>query len=539
MHAFIEFTRGRSEQPSLPVIGRTATAIGVFGILITSLLVLVSCSSQAPPPVATVKVNTQQLGAQIPKDFLGFSNEVSTAGMGLPTPTSQARGNIQPPSGVPPDAQLAYVLGDPGAPNTGFFTMMKNLGPGVLRLGGNSQDNTCWDPKAAPHPEWCKGPITPGLLKLFSTAVEAAGWRMILGLNLKQNSPRWALSEATEGIAKQIPADQIIGLEIGNEPSLFPGSGARPRNYSPANYVKEARAYIRAFRANPIARKYDFVSPANCCGWNNPEDFGVILKGLGSDLKLASVHNYSTTTCNQKNVTAAELLSPDRVKEFNALSKQLVAVAHQNNLPIALAETNSASCGGMFGVSNAFTSAVWGLDYMFNMAGDGYTGVDFHFSYRTGGSAYNPVQTFSWKTGNEVQYRNVAQPLYYAMYMFARRASGEHLLPATVETKDNITAFATTACPGCEVHVFVINKDEKASGTVSVHLAGHVGAGTLLLLEAPGLGSLADDVHFGGQQFDSDGHIGTPNTTNVAPGEDGNYTFTLPNASAAVLSIAP
>jgi hypothetical protein len=518
--------------------GALSTLCGL-GVVTSLSLVLASCSGPAAPPVATVSVNTQQLGAQIPKDFLGFSNEVSTSGMALPKPTSEARGNIRPPDGVPADAQLDYVLGEPGAPNTGFFNMMRDLGPGVLRLGGNSQDTNCWDPKAAPHPKWCEGALTAGQLKLYSTAAEAAGWRMILGLNLKQNSAGWALREVTEGVAKQIAASQIIGLEIGNEPSLFVEAGARPKSYSPADYVKEARAYIRAFRANPVARKYAFVSPANCCGWNNPEALGTILKGIGPDLKLASVHNYTTTTCGQKNVTAAELLSPDRVKEFNDLSRRMVAVAQENHLPIALAETNSASCGGMFGVSNAFTSAVWGLDYLFNMAGDGYSNVDFHFSYRAGGSAYNPVQTFSWKTGKEVHYRNVVQPLFYAMYMFARHASGEHLLPASVESKANVTAFATTACPNCEVHVFVINKDEKASGPVTVHLAGSSGSGTLLMLQAPSLGSMAEDVRYGGKQFDSDGRIGIPSTTSVPASGEGNYTFALPNASAAVLTVAP
>ncbi|MEJ2010542.1 MAG: hypothetical protein P8Z30_20710 [Acidobacteriota bacterium] len=491
------------------------------------------------PPIATVSVNSQQLGAQIPKDFLGFSNEVSTAGMGLPTPTEQALGNIARPAGVPSDAQLAYVLGEPGAPNTGFFTMMRNLGPGVLRLGGNSQDNTCWDPKAAPHPKWCKGPITPGLLKLYSTAVGAAGWKMILGLNLKQNSPRWALREVTRGVAKEIPADQILGFEIGNEPDLFGRTPARPKTYSATGYVKDALGYIKAFRANRVARKYDFVAPATCCGWRNPTDMETILKGIGPDLKLVSVHEYPTSTCGQKNVTVAELLSPKLMQGFNDVSRQLVAVARQNKLPIALAETNSASCGGMAGVSNAFASAVWGLDYMFNVAQDGYTHINFHFSYRTGGSAYNPVETFGWKTGSEEHYRNVAEPLYYAMYLFAQNALGEHLLPTTITTKSNITAFATSACPGCTVHVFVINEDEKASGPVLVHLANHVGAASLLMLDAPNLHSLAADVHYGRQQFSSDGNIANPDTTSVAPGTNGDFTFTLPNASAAVLSIGP
>jgi len=408
----------------------------------------------------------------------------------------------------------------------------------LLRLGGNSQDNTCWDPKAAPHPQWCKGPITPGLLKLYSAAVGAAGWKLTLGLNLKQNSPRWALSEVTQGVAKNIPADQILGLEVGNEPDLFSRTPARPKDYSPKDYVKDSLGYIHAMRANPVARQYDFVAPAICCGWRNPQDLETILKGIGPDLKLVSVHNYTTSTCGHKNVTAAELLSPERMERFNDLSKKLVAVAHENGLPIALAETNSASCGGMAGVSNAFASAAWGLDYMFNVARDGYVHINFHFSYRTGGSAYNPVQTFSWKTDNQVHYRNVAQPLYYAMYMFAKHASGEHLLPASIVTKDNITAFATTKCSSCEVHVYVINKDEKASGPVTVQVAGHVGAATLLMLKAPSLGSLADQVHYGRQQFDTDGQLGTLSTTGVAPGVNGNFTFSLPNASAAVLTVS-
>ena len=91
---------GRADwRPSQATRNSSATLLAL-GVLISSLLVLASCAKPVPP-VATVSVNAQQPGAQIPKDFLGFSNEVSTAGMGLPTPTSQARGNIQPPSDVP------------------------------------------------------------------------------------------------------------------------------------------------------------------------------------------------------------------------------------------------------------------------------------------------------------------------------------------------------------------------------------------------------------------------------------------------------
>ena len=503
-----------------------------FSIL--ALFVFGAGGAAAAQPLATVNVNTQKLGSWIPKNFLGFSNEVSTAGMGLPTPTKQALGSIERPSGVPAGARLVYALGSPSAPNADFFTFMRDLGPGVLRLGGNSQDNTCWDSQAAPHPEWCQGAITRGLLKLYSTAVGAAGWQMILGLNLKQNSPSWALSEITQGVAKEIPASQILGFEIGNEPAAYADTPTRPKTYSPPDYVKDALGYIHAFRANPIARKYNFVAPAD---YYSPRDLGIILKGIGPDLKLVSIHNYTTTTCGHRNVTAAELLSPERMERFDDLSKQLVAVAHQDNLPIALAETNSASCGGMAGVSNAFASAVWGLDYMFNIARDGYSHINFHFSYRKGGSAYNPIQSFGWKVGNREHYRNIAEPLYYAMFLFAQFASGEHFLPASLTTESNISAFATTSCRDCQVHVFVINKDESASGSVRVHLSGSTSSASLLLLRARALDSLAAGVRYGGRQFDAHGHIAAPHTTAVSRDTDGSYTFALPNASAAMLAI--
>lgn len=524
-------------RPTVILKGVKAT-VHILVILASASFAVATAALQAAEPVATVKVNTEELGAQIPKDFLGFSNEVSTAGMNLPKPSEQALGKVQTPAGIPADAHLVYVLGEPGAPNTDFFTFMRNLGPGVLRLGGNSQDNTCWDPQSAPHPEWCQSAITPDILKLYSMAASATGWQLILGLNLKQNSPALALREATEGVAKEIPASQILGIEIGNEPSLFAGTPARPKTYSPADYVKDAVAYIQTFRANPVTRNYSFVAPAECCKWENPRDLDTIVKGLAPDLKLVSVHNYPTTTCGQHNVTVADLLSPQLMERFNALSKKLVAVAHGHNLPVALAETNSASCGGMAGVSDAFASTVWGLNYMFNIASDGYVGIDFHFSYRTGGSAYNPIQTFGWGTGHDREhYRNVAEPLYYAMYAFERHASGEHFLPASIETKSNITAFATTACPNCEVHVFVIDEDESAAGQVSVHFSGAKGRASLVLLQAPSLGSMADSVQYGGQQFDTHGHIGAPHTTNISRGAEGDYTFTLPKAAAAVLSI--
>lgn len=477
-------------------------------------------ASQAP--LATVSVQTKTLGRQIPKDFVGFSLEVSTAGQGL---ERFAGGNSEA-------RRAAYALGSADAPNRVFFEYMRNLGRGILRLGGNSQDNTCWDPGAAPHPKLCQGALTSADFRNYAEAAKATGWRLMVGLNLKQNSSQWALHEVTQGLAKELKPEQVPALEVGNEPDLFDGTAGRAKNYSVAGLVKEFSAYAQALQGNPIARQYGVAGPAACCAWRNARDLGLFIDGVGaSTLKLVTVHEYPATTCDGRRVSVEELLSPELMAKFNQEARSWVAAAHERKLPIALAETNSASCGGMPGVSNAFAATLWGLDWLYSGAEDGFTGVNFHISYRPGGSSYNAIDTYEQRG----KYENVAEPLYYAMYLFAHSASGLHLLAGKTEATANVRAYATSACASCEVNVVVINKDASASGRVRVHLDRRAGAAKLILLKAPGLDSRA--VSYGGRQFDESGRIASPSSTQVRPDAQGDYEFDLPHAAAALLEV--
>ncbi len=510
------------------MLSRASRVALVFALSVLSTAVAVPFAV-AQSALATISVETKALGRQIPKDFAGFSLEVSTAGQGL-AGFAQGGNNALP--------RAVYSLGAPDAPNRGFLQLMRNLGPGILRLGGNSQDNICWKPAAAPHPDRCLGELTPADFRLYSEAAKASGWRLIVGLNLKQNSSNWSLSEVTQGIAKELTPEQVLGLELGNEPDLF-GEPDRPKSYSPADLVKDFRAYADTFKANPVAHPYPIIGPAACCRWRNAQDLGTFMDGVGaSTLKLVTVHEYPKTTCNGRRVTVEELLAPGLMTRFNDAARTWVAAAHQRKLPIALAETNSASCGGMPGVSNAFASALWGLDWLFSAVQDGFTSVNFHISYRPGGSSYNPVDSYA-ASDNFKNYKNVVEPLYYAMYMFAHNASGKHLMSASAQTRANIRAYATSACLNCELNVVVINKDSSASGSVRVHLDRPAGVGKLLLLKAHSLDSLSPEVTYGGMRFDSDGHIAAPQSIELQPDSRGDYMFELPRAAAALLAISP
>ncbi|HVO34352.1 MAG TPA: hypothetical protein VMT21_02235, partial [Gemmatimonadales bacterium] len=458
-----------------------------------ALLVARGARAQAPAgdTLATISVETRRPGLTIPRDFIGYSLEVSTAGQGIGAFQGASTG------AAAQSEQSVYALGRPGAPNEVYFHLMHNLGAGILRLGGNSQDNTCWNRAAAPHPDACQAALDSADLALWATAARASGWKLIVGLNLKQNDPAWALGEITEGVARAIPRRLVFALEPGNEPDLFGRTPYRAQPYTAADQAREFAAYARAFRADPVARKCALAGPATCCGWRNPPDLDVFLNGTrGAPLKLVTVHNYSATTCGGQTVSIARLLSPELMDQVKEETARLAAKAGEYRLPIRMAETNSASCGGMPGVSNAFASALWGLDYAFTLARNGFVGVDFHTSYRPGGgSSYNPVDTYARRdSAGRWHYRNVAEPLYYALHLFARHASGAQLLADSVATSRNVRSYATSPCLQCEIDVFVLNKDTAAAGPVRVHLSRRMGEATLLLLSAPSLASLAADI---------------------------------------------
>ena len=512
---------------------RRVWRIGPLGL--AGVVMMASCAAPPPPPLVSVSVRTAPLGSAIPPGFVGMSLEVSTLGQGLPVPSK----GQQLASEIHPQGEFVYALGKPGDPNQGYFQLMRNLGHATLRLGGNSQDNTCWDKSAAPHPKLCGAAIGPGKMKLWSEAARATGWRLILGINLKQNSPAWALGEVTRGVARSMKPSEVEALEIGNEPSQFRGKG-RPKNYSVQDYLHDYLGYAKAFAANPVAKQYALAGPTACCAWENTKDLTAFMDALRhSNLKLVTVHEYVTSVCHGPNVTIAQLLEPETTERFIRRARRWVAAAQERGLPIALAETNSTSCGGMTGVSNAFASAVWGLDYMFQAAQAGFSSINFHTSYKTGGSAYNPIVTTGIQNASgHWSYTNIAQPLYYAMYLFARKAEGKRFLSTTVKTTANVPAYAVSSCPSCAVRVFLINKDLKASGRAQVRVVGRHSPATLLVLRAPTLSSTATAVRYGGQPFSSGGQIGAPQTETVTANSRGEYVFNLPNASAALLTVA-
>jgi len=212
-----------------------------------------------------------------------------------------------------------------------------------------------------------------------------------------------------------------------------------------------------------------------------------------------------------------------------------VSNANSRGLPLQLDETNSTACGGKAGVDDVMAATVWGLDWLFTNFNLGFSRINFHMDT----AAYSAVQVVPTINPNgTVSYANTVKPLYYAMYAFNTNAQGRAIVPTTISTSANIKAYAVRSSSTGPATVCVINKDLSASGTVSVTPSATMGTASLLIVQAPTLNS--NVVTYGGVSFNNSTGLlsGTPATMPVNP-VGGSYSFTLPNASMAVLTINP
>ena len=192
---------------------------------------------------------------------------------------------------------------------------------------------------------------------------------------------------------------------------------------------------------------------------------------LGDRLVELSGHYYAEGPPDSPQANVANLLAPDpRIAErMNAI----MPVARAHKLDFRMSEGNSCYRGGKAGMSNALAGALWGMDYMLEMAARGCQGINFHggggseISSALGdklpgardardleiarlGTFYSPV------AGNpEVGYQ--ARPLFYAM-MAVEQFAGAQLVQTEFDTAGvNATAYAGMA--GEALRVALVNKD--------------------------------------------------------------------------------
>src|SRR5262249_37454329 len=125
--------------------------------------------------------------------------------------------------------------------------------PGVLRVGGNSQDGYQWNPTGSTTANRLfSGTINSGLVDALFEAARRTGWKVILGLNLRNDNPAMAAALAKYAIG-QHTGRNLVALEIGNEPNGY---------LSEADYLARFQRYVNALAADPVTATARITGPA-------------------------------------------------------------------------------------------------------------------------------------------------------------------------------------------------------------------------------------------------------------------------------------
>ena len=102
-----------------------------------------------------------------------------------------------------------------------------------------------------------------------------------------------------------------------------------------------------------------------------------------------SQHHYSATFCSGTEGKLQGLMSKASIRGNLTSFGSDIAAVKQNGLTYVLGETNSVSCHGAPGVSNAAGAALWGLDYALFA---GQLGIDRLYFHQGIGYKYNLVR---------------------------------------------------------------------------------------------------------------------------------------------------
>jgi hypothetical protein len=300
----------------------------------------------------------------------------------------------------------------------------------------------------------------------------------------------------------------------------------RPADWGFSDYLQDYATISRALPRFPLAGP-DVGSGA----W--VDGLGLFLSSEPR-VRIATVHRYALGCIESKPATIAELLSDRSTRDFAAGLGPALAAAHAHAIPLRVDEMNTVSCGAQVGVSNTFAAALWGLDVQFELAREGFAGVNIHT--RVGVAN----QLFSFRRADRVWEGHVA-PEYYGLLAFAQAApAGSRLLRVAGIPDGPLHVWATRG-PNRTERVVLINLATRVGRMVAIRVGSRNDAVTLERLSAPRVGATGS-VTLGGQSFGAETSTGIlagrPRAISVSRSAAGAYRVWMPAASAAILTLA-
>lgn len=309
-------------------------------------------------------------------------------------------------------------------------TVAERGGAPVLRVGGNTQekaelvDSVDSDvhsliTQSIGQKGYTNTPTvkyTKAILEALRATSDLLGIQWFLGIPMNQTDPpRLEIVE----IGESIMGDYLWGWQLGNEPDLYGSHDYRNiSTWVPQQYIQEFGDVIQAINDNPLIKnKNKLGGPGVCCNgsWstNTLIDQYQYLDKFGSSLNSIIIEHYPTDNCpvDPNRPTAQQALDLAMTHQYaidftkGPNYADVIQKASAAGKPVILLETNTASCNGFLGYSDAFGAALYLADLAMLLASQDWT----HMMIHIGGQAayYNPFVSpphnatapFMWTVG--------------------------------------------------------------------------------------------------------------------------------------------
>lgn len=429
------------------------------------------------------------------------------------------------------------------ASNTGLVDSFKRLNPnGVLRLGGNTSDlakpagfdgplpvlHPLYRDKARIQPYY---DVSAEAIDALAGFLDATGWRVIFGINLRAGSPELVAQFAAMVRSRLGP--RLLAIQLGNEAN---------------NYFKTYEDYKAAWdRVGAPLGRNGIAGPDSGANTDWVQRFGAEVP----EALLLSRHYYREAA---ENGSLADILRHD--DEFDREVATLADAARSHRHGFWLTETNSYYRGGRDGVSNTFASALWGLDYTLSAAFNGATGVCFqggprrsiesslegHNTGGRGGDAGNPLAKIEAAASNyspiggDLETGFAPRPLYYGLLCAQQLAGGRFHVLEHANPLPGVRVYAIAHADG--VRIVAINTGAEA------RKLGFGGLPRRARVQAAPLHAPAIDARYA-MAFGEDDHALAPGTawslryrTMTPVTRNGTFDLALPAGSAVLLHLS-
>jgi hypothetical protein len=480
-----------------------AIASVAVALLVVHLLLGVNRRAEHGPVRVAVWIDVRHPGAPVPQRFLGLSFELSSLG------------------------QIARY-----ADSGNLATLLRSLGPGVLRFGGASADTqAAWTDPVTPRPAWASVVLEIGELRKLRKLAARSGWRVLLTIGLIHYDPRAAAREARA--AKAALGPWLAGIEVGNEPNTYARHHFRPLPWTYSQYDAQVASYRRAIAR--VAPGIPFAGP-DVSGSNAFARWGPS-EAIKEKPALLTGHHYPLGCHDTPAPTIARLLS-GRVRrlERNSLASYM-SVSRASAIPLRLDETNTVSCGGKAGISNTFASALWAVDYITQtMVGDA-AGINLQGN-PANCRGYSPLCATT--PARLARGALSAQPEWYAL-LLTKALIGDRPLRTTVASPErpNVAVMTLLADDG-SLHFVIVDDDPPgaSAAAVSLRVGRTFRSARILPLTAPSPGA-SSGIELGGRAVARDGSWREPTRLRQIAAQGGVIALTVPPSSAALVTVTP